>query len=215
MPIQKKIIFAYGGVMSGKIKIMLGLVLSLQLIIIATVSRLNMIDAHATDELKSAVDCSFIIPPEFIPGGETGLFVNRNAPMESSTIKYSCYDNGTDKVLTNRQKKELEESGVKQIIDSSRNLTKEIYLEQMKLAYDQEFGQNVGFNVSSFENITIDGYPGYRIISSFQPAGEETIHQTVYIVLSKYRMFTISYQRAEDDDCEELFEKSAQTIHVK
>ncbi|SCY65076.1 hypothetical protein [Butyrivibrio sp. INlla14] len=201
--------------MFGKIKIMLGLVLSLQLITIATVSRLDVIDAHATDELKSAVDCSFIIPPEFIPGGETGLFVNRNAPMESSTIKYSYYDNGTDKVLTNRQKKELEESGVKQIIDSSRNLTKEIYLEQMKLAYDQEFGQNVGFNVSSFENITIDGYPGYRIISSFQPAGEETIHQTVYIVLSKYRMFTISYQRAEDDDCEELFEKSAQTIHVK
>ena len=201
--------------MFGKIKTMLGIVLSLQLIIIATVSMLNVIDVYAADELKSAVDCSFIIPRGFIPGGDTGLFVNRNAPMESSTIKYSCYDNGADKVLTNRQKKELEESGVKQIIDSSRNLTKEIYLEQMKLAYDQEFGQDVGFNVSSFENITIDGYPGYRIVSSFQPGGEETIHQTVYIVLSKYRMFTISYQRAEDDDCEELFEKSAQTIHVK
>lgn len=201
--------------MFGKIKTMLGLVLTLQLIIFATASRLNVIDAHAADELKTAVDCSFIIPPEFVPGVETGLFVNRNAPMESSTIKYSCYDNGMDKVLTNRQKKELEESGARKIIDSSMNLTKEIYEEQMKVAYDQEFGQNVGFSVSSFENITVDGYPGYRIISSFQPAGEETIHQTVYIVLSRYRMFTISYQRAEDDDCEELFETSARTIHVK
>ena len=102
MPIQKKNFFAYGGVMFGKIKTMLGIVLSLQLIIIATVSMLNVIDVYAADELKSAVDCSFIIPPDFIPGGDTGLFVNRNAPMESSTIKYSCYDNGADKVLTNR-----------------------------------------------------------------------------------------------------------------
>ena len=98
--------------MFGKIKTMLGIVLSLQLIIIATVSRLNVIDVYAADELKSAVDCSFIIPPDFIPGGDTGLFVNRNAPMESSTIKYSCYDNGADKVLTNRQKKAIYIGGI-------------------------------------------------------------------------------------------------------
>jgi hypothetical protein len=72
----------------------------------------------------------------------------------------------------------------------------------------------VGFVVSSFDKITVDGYPGYRIVSSYQAADEEKVHQTVYMLLSKYRTFTISMQRAEDDDCEALFEECASSIHV-
>lgn len=201
--------------MFGKIKYVLGITLALLCIAAASFLCLDVVSVFAADDLDPAVGCSFIIPPDFIPGEEVGLFINKNAPMESSTIKYSYYDNGLDKVLTNREKLELEKSGEIQIIDESRNLTKEIYEEQLSQAYAQKYGQNVGFSVSSFENINIDGYPGYRIVSSFQPAGEETVHQTVYILLSKYRMFTIAYQRAEDDDCQELFDASAQTIHVR
>ena len=201
--------------MIGKKKTFLGLGIALICITAASLLCLDAIDTYASDNLPKATTCSFVVPDEFIPGSEIGLFINRNTPMESSTIKYSCYDNGMDRVLTNRQKQELERSGEKQIIDSSENLTKEIYVEEMTTAYTQEYGQDVGFNVSSFDNITIDGYPGYKIVSSYQPAGQETIHQTVYILLSKYRMFTIAYQRAEDDDCQELFETSANTIHIK
>lgn len=201
--------------MLGKIKTILGLSIALLCLIAASLLCLDALDTYAAENAERAVSCSFVVPPDFIPANETGLFINRNAPMESSTIKYSCYDNGMDRVLTNREKLELQKSGEKQIVDSSAELTKKIYEEQMAQAYDQQYGQNVGFSVSSFENISIDGFPGYKIVASYQLAGEEAVHQTVYIVLSKYRMFTIAYQRAEDDDCQELFETSAQTIHVK
>jgi hypothetical protein len=35
------------------------------------------------------------------------------------------------------------------------------------------------------------------------------------MLISRYRMFTVTYQRAEDDDCEEFFENSAATIHLR
>ena len=135
--------------------------------------------------------------------------------MESATISYNCYNNGMDKVLTNREKKELEASGQKSVLDASRNLTKEIYQEQLAAAYASEYGEGVGFEVSSFDKITIDGFPGYKIVSTFKPTGSEVIHQTVYMILSRYRVFTVTYQRAEDDDFEEVFEKSAESIHVR
>jgi hypothetical protein len=176
---------------------------------------IGTLNVQAADDLDVAVQCTFVVPPEFVPGQEKGLFVNVNSPMESSTIKYSYYDNGQDKVLTNRERKELQESGTTIIEDASASLTKEIYQSQMAAAYEQEYGENVNFNVGSFTNIKVDGYPGYKIEASYQATEEEVIHQTVYIVLSKYRVFTISYQRAEDDDCEELFDISSESIHVR
>lgn len=201
--------------MLRKIKTVLCIKFALLCMVIASLLCIDAMDTYAADDLNRAVSCSFLVPSDFVPGNEKGLFINRNTPMESSTIKYSFYDNGNDKILTNRERLELEKSGEKQIVDASKNLTKQIYEDQMTSAYNKEYGQDVGFYVSSFENISIDGFPGYKIVSSYQLAGEETVHQTVYIVLSKYRMFTIAYQRAEDDDCQELFEASAKTIHVK
>ena len=82
-------------------------------------------------------------------------------------------------------------------------------------AYNQSYGNDVGFKVASFDRITIDGFPGYHITSEFQVAEQPRIHQTVYIILSKYRTFTVTYQRAGDDECEEFFEQSAATLHVR
>jgi hypothetical protein len=155
-----------------------------------------------------------MIPPFFVPGEEAGLFINESYPMESSSIKYDYYDKGRDKTLTNREKMELE-SAPFVIEDMSSNLTKEIYQSTMSSAYNKDYGTDVGFEVGEFDNRTFDGYPGYRIESSFKVGEAPLIHQTVYIVLSKYRTFTITYQRADDDDCEALFEESAATIHVR
>ena len=134
--------------------------------------------------------------------------------MESSSIKYSFYDNGMDKALTNREKQALAESGQVQVTDESENLTKEIYQETISAAYNSLYGEDVGYSVSSFDKIKIDGYPGYKIIGTYQASEEEMVHQTVYMILSRYRTFTIMYQRAEDDDCEEYFAESSATIHV-
>ena len=63
----------------------------------------------AEEELREASFCSFVIPPQFEPGQEKGLFINTMHPMESSTIRYSVYYNGLDVVLTNKEKQELKE----------------------------------------------------------------------------------------------------------
>ena len=175
----------------------------------------SSMDSHARDNLDTATYCSFVIPPEFVPDAEAGLFVHKNHPMESSSIKYDYYDNGLDVVLTNREKAALLEQGTApSVTDESTSLTKEIYQETMAAAYNSLYGQDVGFSVSSFDKINVDGYPGYKIVATFRAGDEETVHQRVYMLLSRYRTFTISMQRAEDDDCEEAFDECASSIHV-
>jgi hypothetical protein len=169
---------------------------------------------YARENLDEASYCSFVIPPEFVPGSEKGLFINKNHPMESSTIRYGVYDNGRDRIYTNREKKEAAFKAQAAVTDETTSLTKEIYQETIASAYNSEYGQDVGYKVEAFSKITIDGFPGYKITGTYQPEGEEVIHQTVYLVVSKYRTFTITMQRAEDDDCEEFFEECASSIHV-
>ena len=194
----------------------IGISFALALSLVAGVLTSKPMKALAEDELKEAKSCTFVIPSEFVPCAEKGLFINKNNPMESSSIFFDYFDNGKDVVLTNREKAALKEAGQvqPQVTDESQNLTMDIYQETMSAAYNSAYGQDVGFAVSSFSRITVDGYPGYKIVGSFKATDEEVVHQTVYMLLSKYRTFTITYQRAEDDDCEEMFEESAATIHV-
>ncbi len=196
------------------IKYPVGFLLAGLLAALSAICLSDVIASLAEDDLKPATSCSFVVTNEFVPGTEKGVFINRNYPMESSSIKYSYYDNEKDRILTNREKARVLASGETKIIDESLNLTKEIYQETMSAAYDNEYQQKVDFKVSSFEKIKIDGYPGFKITSSYKVSDEEKIHQTVYMLISKYRLFTITYQRAEDDECQDLFDESAATIHV-
>lgn len=192
-----------------------GFLLAIVFSVAAGVIFLSASKAYARDNLDTANYCSFVIPPDFEPSQEKGLFINQNHPMESSSIKYDFYDNGLDVILTNREKAARKEAGEETVItDESTSLTREIYQETMEAAYNSKYGQDVDFAVSSFDKITVDGYPGYKIVASYQAADEEKVHQTVYMLLSRYRTFTISMQRAEDDDCEALFEECASSIHV-
>ena len=192
-----------------------GILMAVAFSVAAGVIFLSASKVYARDNLDPASYCSFVIPPDFVPTQEKGLFINKDNPMESSSIKYDFYDNGLDVILTNREKAARKEAGEETVIaDESTSLSKEIYQETMAAAYNSQYGQDVGFAVSSFDKITIDGYPGYKIVSSYQASDEEKVHQTVYMLLSRYRTFTISMQRAEDDDCEALFEECASSIHV-
>ncbi len=184
------------------------------LCIFLTLLGLGAYKSYAEDSLKTADWCSFLIPSQFEPSTEKGVFKNKSYPMESSSIMYSIYDNGKEVKLTNREKEALKGSVAPSVADETEKITKEIYEETLSAAYNSEYGQDVGFSVSAFENITVDGYPGYRIDSSYQAQDEEVIYQTVYMLLSRYRTFTITFQRAEDDDCEDLFKECASSIHV-
>ena len=198
----------------GKTIFVLALGIAVLAAVIAAFLSVNVINVLAEDDLNEAKWCSFAIPPEFEPGQERGLFIYKNHPMESSTIQYSVYYNGLDVVLTNREKAALADHNEPKVTHESTKLTKEIYEETISAAYNSEYGQDVGYAVSSFDNITIDGYPGYRIEASFTEADQETVYQTVYMLLSKYRTFTITFPRAEDDECQDAFSECQSTIHV-
>ncbi|WP_024865040.1 hypothetical protein [Butyrivibrio sp. FCS014] len=202
-------------IVTDKLKMITAVALAAAVAMSTALLTTDAVKVRAQEDLPEAGWCSFVIPSEFVPGPESGVFINRNYPMESSTIKYSFYDNGKDVTFTNRQRQE-ESFNVpgNRITDEPTLLTKEIYEETLSAAFNSKYGQDVGFAVESFDDIEVDGYPGFKIRSSYRAEGEETIHQTVYMLISKYKVFTVTYQRAEDDDCEEQFEKSADTIHV-
>lgn len=183
--------------------------------IMALVFIVNAADVYAQDDLKVARFCSFVVPPQFTPSSEKGLFINKDYPMESSSIRYSVYYNKTDAILTNREKAMLSEKDEPKVTDKSTDLTADIYQETISAAYNSEYGEDVGYLVSSFDRITIDGCPGYKIEASFQAADQERVYQTVYMILSKYRTFTITFQRAEDDDCLDAFSECQSTIHIQ
>ncbi len=187
------------------------------LLVLASIAGLclSVMAAEGSDEeAGTATSCTFVVPPVFVPGEGKNIYVNKSYPMESSIIRCSSYYNGKDIVYTNREKKEREAAGITEEISEPEKLTKQIYQETMAAAYNSEYGEDVGFEVASFENITLDGFPGFKISSTYKAADEEKIYQTVYMIISKYRVFTITFQRAEDDDCEVYFEECASTIHV-
>ena len=200
----------FGDIMKKRV---FGLVMAIAMTVTAVLG-INSTEVFAEDGLKEAACCSFVVPPQFVPSSQKGLFVNKDHPMESSTIQYSVYYNKLDVVLTNREKAALAEINEPKVTYKSTDLTKNIYQETISAAYNSEYGEDVGYSVSSFDKITVDGYPGYRIEASFRAADQETVYQTVYMLLSKYRTFTITFQRAEDDDCQDVFSECQSTIHV-
>ncbi|MBR1670156.1 MAG: hypothetical protein IJ695_05595 [Butyrivibrio sp.] len=173
----------------------------------------NMDISHAAPDLKEADYCSFVIPSDFVPCDRRGLFINKNYPMESSSIGYSYYYNGEDVLLTNREKLNMQDT-LETPADDSRDLSKSGYESTVSAAYNKSFGRDVAFSVTSFEDINIDGYQGYRIESSYMAEDDQMVYQTVYMLLSRYKTFTITMQRAADDDCQELFDECASSIHV-
>ena len=198
----------------GKTVFGFGTGMAMLMAVLAAFIYTGVADVMASDQLKEASYCSFVIPPEFVPGSEKGQFINKNYPMESSLIRYSYFDNGLDELVTNREKQTKSQEETVKVTDKTENLTKEIYEETLAEAYNAAYGQNVGYSVSSFDKIRVDGYPGFKIEASYKAGDEVPVHQTVYMLLSKYRTFTVTYQRAEDDECEEHFNESSATIHV-
>ena len=89
-----------------------------------------------------------------------------------------------------------------------------MYESIQKENYEALYGANIGFTMESFENKDFDGFPGYLIKTSFTPEGSQTIHQISAIVLSKNKVYTIVYSRADDDDFEDVINESISTIHV-
>ncbi len=163
--------------------------------------------------LPEALCCSFIVPTGFHLSDVAGQYVNEYYPLESANITYNVTKLPKAKVLTNAQKAagESEDDGVEYRYDE---LTSEMYESIQKENYENLYGENINFTLESFENKEFEGFPGYLIKTSFTPENSQTIHQMTVMVLSSNKVFTIVFSRAEDDDFEEIFNKTLETIHV-
>ncbi len=163
--------------------------------------------------LPEALCCSFIVPMGFHLSDVAGQYVNEHYPLESANITYNVTKLPKAKVLTNAQKAagESEDDGVEYRYDE---LTSEMYESIQKENYENLYGENVNFTLESFENKEFEGFPGYLIKTSLTPENSQTIHQMTVMVLSSNKVFTIVFSRAEDDDFEEIFNKTLETIHI-
>ncbi len=165
-------------------------------------------------ELKESKYCSFIVPSGFGPTDTPGTYVNEFYPLESANVTYKMTLIPQDKILTNAQKAAGEDASGTDEDLLYDELTKEMYEEIQAENYTALYGENIGFKVEDFKDINIDDFPGYMITTSFTPEDSEKIHQTVIIVLSKNKVYTVVYSRAEDDDFDEAFIDSIASIHV-
>lgn len=201
-----------GVLFMNKKKILFNVILAASMAFAIFVTNALCLELAAGEELKEATGCTFVLNPEFVPAGVKGYYVNKYRPMESSSVSYVVHNNSNDFMLTNREK--AEQASGEKTIDSLAKLDKHKYETLVSAGYAAQYGGDVGFKVESFERIEIDGYPGYKIDAHYEPEGSQAVYQTVYIIRSKYRTFTITYQRAADDECEESFQISASTIRV-
>lgn len=115
-----------------------------------------------------------------------GMYLHERAPLDSSNIYYSVSP-GSEKGMV------------------SDSLTQEEYAQTIESAF-QDRGQKVELAISSFEELDMDGIPGYKIRSEYM-AGEHTIQQLTYLVLAE-DTYTITYSQSQDDELMADFEIS-------
>ncbi|SDB07014.1 hypothetical protein [Butyrivibrio sp. INlla16] len=170
--------------------------------------------AGGISKLPEALACTFFVPMGFKASDEPGVFVNEHYPLESANITYEVSVLPEKKILTNAQRAAGESEDATNIEYRYDELAAEMYETIQKENYESLYGENIGFTLESFENMEYDGFPGYMIRTSYTPENSQTIHQAIAIVLSKNKVFTIVFSRAEDDDFEDKCTQTLDTIHV-
>ncbi|WP_408071905.1 hypothetical protein [Butyrivibrio sp. JL13D10] len=175
----------------------------------------NGTNSDSMNSLPVSLSCAFILPAGFKASDTPGVFVNKHYPLESANITYNVHLIPQQKALTNAEKAEGKADDEGGVEFSYNELTGDRYETMQRNSFESLYGENINYNLESFENVEIDGFPGYKIIQSYTLEGAQTIHQTSFIMLSKNKVYTIVFSRAEDDDFDAAFSESMATIHMK
>lgn len=131
--------------------------------------------------------CALLIPEGYVESEEVpGMYVHPKAPLDSSNIYYTVSDESIDGQV-------------------SSALTQEIYEQTIETAFE-DAGKSIDLQVKSFEQIDMEGIPGYKIRSTYA-AGDEEIEQLAYIILAE-NTCTITYSQVSDDELMADFEVS-------
>lgn len=137
--------------------------------------------------------CVVRIPEGYYQSEEIpGMYLHEKAPLDSSNIYYSCAPGA-------------EQGKV------SDTLTGEEYKKSIEEAF-QKRGQDVTLQISSFEELDMEGIPAYKIRSEYETEGN-SIQQLTYLVLAD-NTYTITYSQSRDDELMADFEISEGEIRL-
>lgn len=137
--------------------------------------------------------CAVMIPASYQESEEVpGMYVHNRNPLDSSNIYYTVSEGS--------------ESGM-----VSSALTQETYEKVLEEAYKQA-GQKVDLVIESFEEIDMEGVPGYKIRSSYQ-VEDGQIEQLAYLIIAQ-DTYTITYSQMSDDELMADFEISDGEIRL-
>lgn len=144
-------------------------------------------EALADDGREESSYCAVLIPEGYVESTEIpGMYVHPKAPLDSSNIYYTI----------------AESSNGGQVIE---NLTEADYEDLIEGAY-AEAGQQVDLQIESFEQVDMEGIPGYKIRSSYEMEDNQ-VEQLAYIILAE-NTCTVTYSQLSDDELMADFEIS-------
>ena len=131
--------------------------------------------------------CAVLIPAGYVESEEIpGMYVHERNPLDSSNIYYTASEGDVGGAVSDK-------------------LSKESYEKIVENAY-KENGQEIDLTIESFEEIDMEGVPGYKIRSSYEVEGGE-VEQLAYLILAE-NTYTITYSQMADDDLMADFEIS-------
>lgn len=123
--------------------------------------------------------CAVLIPAGYQESEEIpGMYIHERYPIEASNIYYSTLKD--------------EEGG-----DVSEELTKERYEQLVEEAF-REAGMKTDIEISSFEQLEMEGVPAYRIRSSYAK-DTKRVQQLTYMILAE-DTHIITYTQMSDDE---------------
>lgn len=123
--------------------------------------------------------CTVLIPAGYHQSDEIeGMYIHERSPLDSSNIYYSVSEGDGDGRISDK-------------------LTKKSYETLVEETYQNE-GIDLDFKVEDFEEIDMEGVPGYKIKSSYE-LEDNRIEQLTYLIVAE-DTYTITYSQLADDE---------------
>lgn len=152
----------------------------------------NEMDASVVESAPVTKGCSFTLPEDFSESEDIeGMYVTKRYPIDASTIYYVALSRDVALQL----------------------MTEETFKAQAEENFLKEYGEEIEVHIDSFERITIDGCPAFRILCHYQ-VGDTKMSQLEYAINAD-KSYVITYSQTDDYDRMEEYEASAETIHLE
>lgn len=152
----------------------------------------NNLDASVVNNTRVTKGCTFALPDGFEAAEDMeGMYVTARYPIDASAIYYA----------------QLEQDMVLQL------MTEESFQEQTQENLREIYGEDVDVTIDGFEQITMQGYPAFKILCHYQ-VGDVKVTQLAYAINAD-KSYVITYSQTGDYDRMEEYMASAETIRIE